>query len=222
MSLKNPVINIITRTCDRPRSFARNVKSITSQTYTNYKHIIIADKNTTLDYINKNERMCVVQFDLNQIINSGVGCISDPGTGPHVPYNLYFNHIHDIVDPGWIMYLDDDDYLSSPTTLERIVKKVINNCDRDTLIMFKMKWMDGKTLPDDSIMRTGKKPQICGIGGSCFTYHTKFLNRVQWDNWKCGDYRFFSALYDIVPTKAWYNCVVVEAPIPGSCSRVDI
>ena len=85
-----------------------------------------------------------------------------------------------------------------------------------------MRRQNGWTLPDSNYMKTGRKPIIGTIGGCCFTFHTKYIDSATWDGWKCADYRFISQLYDVIPNKAWFDKVIIEAPIPGECEMNDI
>jgi len=216
----NPIINIITRTANRPKAFDRNVRSVNTQTYDNVNHVVVVDSDDTLSYTEQ-YNLPTVQVILSEVTKNDTTKHYNPMTGRYTPVNLYFNHVSHMLKNGWVLYIDDDNYLSSPDILQKLVN-IINKCDNDTLIFFQMRRENGYTIPEDAVMRTGRMPEIGTIGGCCFTYHTKYKDSASWDTWKCADYRFMSQLHGIIPNKAWYNKVVIDAPVPGECLKLDI
>ncbi len=52
----------------------------------------------------------------------------------HFPYNLYMLKAEQKVKKGWVLYLDDDDMLHEPSSLENLSQKLKN---QDTLYFFR-------------------------------------------------------------------------------------
>lgn len=114
--MKKPLINILTRTSNRPIGFDINVKSVKEQTYDNINHIIGYDNDEDLNYINKYDGLIKVKVDRESLISADTS--PNPMTGKYSPHNLYFNEMMKIVTDGWIIYYDDDDKLAHPMVIE--------------------------------------------------------------------------------------------------------
>lgn len=213
----NPLINIITRTSGRPNGFKKTTDSITGQTYGNINHIVCTDDIVNFDYI----KSCGINnyhlIDREKLIKEDVN--KDPGTGPYSPHNLYFNEIHEHILDGWVIYLDDDDTFTNNNCVDNIVK-IINNVDEDHLIFWRMVYSNGNYLP--KIINEKNPPTLSQIGGSCFTFHSKYLKYVKWDSWKCSDFRVINNLCKIVPKYVWYPENIIYVPRQGLGLKQDI
>ena len=214
----NPLINIITRTSNRPNGFDRNYRSIKNQTYKNINHIVIYDNPTDLEkYLFKYDGLTTIWVDREKLKNNYMG--------PHFLgkffwtsyHNLYFNPILKTIDEGWIIFLDDDDYLKDEFTIENISKKLI---DEDTILIWKMLIGETNIIPNDDAFLT-KKIELGNIGGSCFTVHSKWAKEYQWDAFKCADFRYLNSLSKIIPKKEWINEVFVIVPNSGFGKKRD-
>lgn len=102
---KYPVFSIITPTFGRPEMLSRNIRSVISQTYGNYEHIIVDDGN---DAITEN---LVKDFNDDRI----VFCQHDHQKGAAAAYNTGINNSRG----EFIAFLDDDDEYM-PEYLERM------------------------------------------------------------------------------------------------------
>ena len=121
----------------------------------------------------------------------------------HFPYNLYCLKAERYVKDGWVIYLDDDDYLHDEKSLELIVNNILNH-DEDT-----MHWMrtindngvgggqPGAPYPPDYVMDHLKgdiPPALNLICSSNFCFHSKYLPYTAWETWRGDDYRTASQL----------------------------
>jgi glycosyltransferase involved in cell wall biosynthesis len=215
--MRQPLINILTRTSNRPIGFKKNVDNIRNQTYKNINHIICTDDKNSIQYIEENGFKDYLFLDRNNIIKKD-NC-PNPQTGVYSPHNLYFNHMIKKVTDGWVIYLDDDDTFTDLTIVEKIVDE-INKNDEDTLIYWRMIYSNGRTLPVN--MGGNSLPILGGIGGSCFTFHSKYNNIAMWDSWKCGDYRLICKLHNKIPNKCWIPENFIYVPTQGMGNRKDI
>lgn len=212
-----PLINIITRTSNRPNGFRKNIESIRSQTYENINHIICTDDEDSISYI---EELGVKNYHKLEKRKSVKFKMSMGGKKfPHAPYNLYFNEMHKLISDGWIIYLDDDDVFYSEESVSKVVE-VINDVDDDTMIFFKMMYSNGQELPE--IVNASNPPKLYEIGGSCFTFHSKYLNLATWDTWKCSDFRVINKLYNSIPKYFWFPEKIVYVPSIGLGQKKDI
>lgn len=178
---KNPLINIITRTSKRPNYFLECYYSVICQSYSNIRHIIGFDNYKSLDYIlsNKpNENNIFYTPITEKRINTA-----------HMPYNLYLNVLMNKVVDGWIMFLDDDDILSTINSIDTIVSYIKNN---DQLLIWKVKKL-GQTIPNKSF---NKKPTNGDITSNSFMFHSKYISMAVWDNKSAGDFRVSNKLFN--------------------------
>lgn len=211
------LINIITRTSNRPNGFKKNLESIRNQTYKNINHIICTDDENSVNYI---EELGVKDYHLIEKKKRVKFKASIDGKKfPHAPYNLYFNEMHKFINSGWIIYLDDDDVFYSEDSVSKVVE-IINKKDEDTMIIWKMVYSDQQELPED--ISDSNPPQLYKIGGSCLTFHSKYINQATWDTWKCSDFRVISKLWACIPKSYWFPERIVYVPSIGLGQKKDI
>jgi len=215
--MDKPVINILTRTSNRPNGFDINYKSVHGQTYDNIKHIVAYDNDSDLEYINNYDNLTVVKIDRQNLIDNDT--FVDPKTGKYSPHNMYFNEMIKEVEDGWVIYLDDDDTFVHSMVIQQIVKE-INKVDNDTLLVWKFKLGTSLILP--KAFSDEYPPRIGGIGGSCMAFHIKHKDLAEWDSWKCSDFRVIDRLYKGIPKHKFINKLYVNAPIPGSGNKIDL
>jgi glycosyltransferase involved in cell wall biosynthesis len=211
-------ITIVTRTHNRPMGFMRMLHSIKNQTYKNINHFVICDDhNDILSYVGKLVPMqYIIQVDREKLLQQPD--IDNPNTGKLSAHNLYFNYFQENFLPSdtYVLYLDDDDFLFSPTIIEELVNEIE---DEDTLLLFNMKLM-GNIIP--GIVDDNNKPRIGTIGSSCFLYNSKYKDKAVWDRYKCGDFRVIDSLFKSIPKYKFVDKVVVVSPVPGSGEGKDI
>jgi glycosyltransferase involved in cell wall biosynthesis len=215
--MQKPLINIVTRTSNRPKGFKKNIENIKNQTYDKINHIIITDDDNSEKYIKDNGVENFIRVDREKIIKNDNSI--NPNTGRYSPHNLYFNEILDYLVEGWVIYLDDDDRFTTNNVVENIAN-VISQNDDDTLIYWRMVYSNGRFLPLD--MSKNKKPILGGIGGSCFTFNVKYKSHAIWDGWKCSDFRVINKLHNIIPKKVWVPKNFIYVPSAGLGNRKDI
>lgn len=190
-----PLINILTRTSNRPEYFKECMESVRSQTYENYVHVISVDDDSTLEYVQPEIKGHDRSF--------GVVIPKIPRENwDHFPYNTYINHMMDNVDGGWIMFLDDDDLFTSKESLEKISERLI---DEDTLYIWKVEFPD-KVLPSISFGHTPTYGDIASIGWS---FHSKHKDIAQWDDKKAADFRCVRDLAKHLKTE-WIDLVLTK------------
>lgn len=209
-----PLINIITRTSNRPNGFKRCVESIKNQTYKNINHIIITDDINSLGYIKKNGYENPILVNREELIKNDTS--PKFNTGGYSPHNLYFNEVE--INNGWIIYLDDDDLFNRLDAVEIIVNAIKEN-DEDTLIYWKMVYSNGRSLP--KIIDKSHKPFIGGIGGSCMCFHNKYKKLAIWDSWKCSDFRVINRLHHGIPKFVFISKKLILVPIAGFGNKKD-
>lgn len=205
------LINILTRTSNRPKGFHNCHQSILNQTYKNVLHFVSFDDVADLDYINLYDVVKVRVKRLPKNMNRG------KGGAIHAPYNLYCNELLKKVNRGWVLILDDDDNLLHNNVLEELVKE-IKKVDHDTLFLWKMRYPNGKVLPLNSNFRQ-KKIELNHIGTPNILFHSKYKNVGTWDEWKGADFRFITELFNKIPKKKWIKKVYIQINNQGDFGR---
>ena len=199
---KGILINILTRTSNRPIGFINCHKSIIKQTYKNVRHIVSYENDIDLKYLDFN--------DIEKVkVNKYKGDIlTHPKGYLHAPYNLYCNELLDKVDEGWVLFLDDDDCLLHNKVLIEVVNE-IKKCNNDTMLIWKMRYPNGKVLPLKKHFEN-KIIEINNLGSPCVIFHSKYKNITKWDNFKAADFRYINTLFDKIPNKKWIEKVYIQ------------
>ena len=127
----DPLINIITRTSNRPLYFKECRRSIISQTYKNVKHIIGVDDVASESYLTS---LPYTRIPSEKILDKDkipyrkfwYNPPESQGESP-APWNLYMNHLYKEVEDGWVMFLDDDDNFVNEGSLKEICNQILNH-----------------------------------------------------------------------------------------------
>ena len=172
-------INILIRTSDREEKFKKCIESIHNQQYSNYKIIVCYDKICSREYINENIENFHVEIDSEE----------------HYKYNLYCNLLLEKVKEGFILFLDDDDYLCHSKVFQ-IINDNID--DKNSFLIWNYMRTDQLIYP--------KKLPIIKLGeiASCsFLFHSLYKN-IKWEDKIYGDFRFVKCLLESHKLKIKY------------------
>lgn len=172
-NIEENLINIIIRTHNRPIYFSKNISKIKKLNYNNYKVYISYENDNTLNYINENTQ------DMKNIIKVKVN-----KTDTAAFYNEYCNIMLNMINNGYIMFLDDDDMFTHDNTLKYINKHL----KEDRFLCWEYLRADKIIGPVKGLI---KKGQITSCG---FCYHSK--HKSKWETIKGGDHIFIQKLID--------------------------
>lgn len=103
------------------------------------------------------------------------------------PMNTYMQSLHRRVTDGWVLYLDDDNLLTSPSSISHAMAHVESE---DDLILWRS--MLGRVTPSDE--NFGKRLVHGDVDTAMFLFHSKHINATAWDMFRCGDYRTLASL----------------------------
>lgn len=190
----NTLVNILTRTSNRPKYFKTCKDSIDNQTYKNINHLISVDDENSIYYVENYN-----YFRVNRLNIKPDTLL--PGTY-FAPYNLYLNTLLDNVDNGWIMFLDDDDKFIDNNSLFSIMKEIR---DEDSLLFWKVQFANAIVPQPDYWLKRPVQNHMSMIG---FMFHSKYKDKVRFDYYSAGDFRMANALWDLIPNKIWIDKVL--------------
>lgn len=132
----------------------------------------------------------------------------------HFPYNLYLKIVEGYMKDGWVIYLDDDDHIFKNDSLENLACEVEKH-NEDTLHIFKILKSDKTTMPSDlyfRYMETGHPIIHKECGASNFTYHTKYKQYINWDEFRLSDVRAVKSLERVIPKKNMIDMILISTP----------
>ncbi len=195
---KKVLITILTRTSNRPLGFEKCRKSIENQTYKNIRHIVSYDNDKDLDYLSKYKK--IEYLKVSPIVVEPKDNTKN-GHFKFAPYNLYCNTLLEMVKKSWIIFLDDDDMLLHNEVIAEIVNE-INSCKKNTLLIWRMRYPDGKLLPPEDQMDR-KVIKMSKIGAPCVAFHSDYKKYAYWDCWKGSDFRIIISLFKKLKHKRW-------------------
>ena len=92
----------------------------------------------------------------------------------------------DMVESGWIMYLDDDDRFTSDLSVQRIVNELTSD---NKILIWKFLRPDKLIYPSDI-----NNIKLGDISGCAFIFNKLFLENNRWYDKQYGDYNFYHKL----------------------------
>lgn len=213
--MDDKTIHIITRTNNRPIGFKKCHNSIINQSYKNTIHWVVRDNKEASQYLESYSNINIINVPKNY--TEDYKDIPNPNTGPKFKYNLYFNLIAPNINNGWILILDDDDALYSNYVLSNLIENASSDTD---MLIYQMEYPNGAKLP--TIHEMGKTPQLGRIGAPCVLVKSSIANKIQWDGWKCGDYRYIHKAFTLSNNVMWISKPMIKLGGIGSGKRKDI
>ena len=195
MMVNNPLINILTRTSNRPKFFKDCAASVRLQDYKNIRHIVGADNQETFDYAKKETSDVFLIPSMPRKPQYGI---------MHSPYNLYMNALTAEVKEGWVICLDDDDMLTRPDAISTLVK---NLTAVDSLVLWKVQFPH-RVIP--SPQTWGRFPVLGDIASIGFAYHISHNWAAQWDEVKESDFRVILKLFRVLPQTVWLDDILTK------------
>lgn len=178
ITFKNPEnkFNILIRTSMRPDFFKLCINSVLTQQYNNYHIYICYDNIECLSYLNQYQFTKNITFFF----------IENDSTEKY-KFNLYNNTLMDMVNDGFIMFLDDDDVLTHNLCLKIINENII---DENSILMWKFMRPDKLVYPKNIY-----DIKIGEIDTTSLCFNCKYKNLSKWSDKQCGDFYFYSELF---------------------------
>ena len=176
-------LNILIRTSMRPEHFNKCINSILEQQYSNYHIYICYDKKDSLtylkEYIVKNKNMTIFYIK-NESLEK-------------YKFNLYNNTLMNMVEDGFILFLDDDDIFTHNMCFKIINENII---DEESILIWKFMRPDKLVYPKNTDDIYSNNLKIGEIDTTTVCFNCKYKNIAKWSDKQCGDYYFFKELFN--------------------------
>jgi hypothetical protein len=167
---KENLLNILIRTTKNRKCYLNKcLNSIKNQNYNNFNIYIHYDDYNCLSYLK----------DYNNIkyYNSNIKSSSK------YKYNLYNNFLKNLVNEGYIIYIDDDDCF----THNNVFNLINQNLSENIILNWKF-------LRPDNIIYSDKNITFGNIASCSICFHSKFKNKSNWIDKQGSDFIFFDNL----------------------------
>lgn len=207
-------LTIITRTSARPNSFARLVGSISLQTYKHIKHIVLCDNESAANYTSRILQQAPYPYQIETVKKT---------SNNHGFYNLYLNHGIKMVDDGYILIIDDDDYILNNKALENFWKR--SKPEKGFYIVQFLRGLKVKPqahlFSKISYQAGDTSPIIVGkIGTSCAIFKQQHVKNACWNDMLGSDFLFIRQLaqnnnYTFIPVPIVQATAVKNGGIPN-------
>jgi hypothetical protein len=191
-AVQSVLFNVLTRV-SRPRYFEACRQSVAAQVHRPVRHVVTIDSDECATAVRDLPELRVER--------------KQPGVDGSFPFNLYLNRLYDLVEDGWVLFLDDDDLLSSPWSLADLAGRIsADGCDPDVLYLWKV-WFPhfNSVVPRQTF---GQVPTLGDVDSAGVCFHSKHLPAATWDANKCGDFRVIRQLHQSLPRTVWIDRVL--------------
>jgi GT2 family glycosyltransferase len=174
------VLNVLTRTANRPNRFERCRQSILAQeTDVTIRHLVSLDGPCT--------------YAQGDVLIPARGKIApripaDQQRHRNAPYNLFVNDLLAAVEDGWIFVLDDDDEFLRRDAVAVLAPYLV---DENALVVFKFAMGDNKGRQFIMPKAHGRGLIMNDVPSSCYVYHSRHKDLGLWHSKYAGD--FFAA-----------------------------
>lgn len=195
-----PVIHVIIRTHQRPNYFASCLESVIRQDYEAMKIHVVVDDQASEDYariafdaglvdymLRVNPKDFVSAFgDFEALKRKGL--ITKKWDHQKHVYDLYLNRATDVIEDGYVFFVDDDKYLPDDNLLHRIA----TNLQEDVMVVGQYV-MKSRVVPSGDMWE--RLPFVRGhIDMGCYVFHVKHRSFARLDGHGAGDWRFANQL----------------------------
>jgi len=168
------------RTSERPDMCKKCIESILAQTYSHFHIYICYDDDNSLNYLKD-------YADNDRITYFPVHIDSDE----KYRFNLYCNQLLEMVNDGYILFLDDDDVLIGPRMLEVLEHQIGSN----QLVVWRFLRPDKLIYPSS----LDKKLVLGEVDTASVCFHHSLKKMSSWGDKQYGDYRFYKTLFNTCP-----------------------
>lgn len=199
-------LTVIIRTHDRPQMFKRAIDSVRCQTHKNIEIIVGVDTPGSLEYVTPYKPTKIVE------------CQGRKRSGhDDFPANEYISQLVEQVNDGFILILDDDNYIADPEGVEKLFREI----DKEICIyIIRYRYPDGRQFPNDQQF-AAKKIQNGGCDWASHVFHARFKNVSKSKPLYNADYFWINSLVTHAKITKWIDLDLVHTETPGLDGKTE-
>lgn len=199
-------LTVVIRTHNRPGYFKRCIESVRAQTHKNIDIVVGVDNDESLQYVEPYNPTKIVMCQNRQ--RSG---------HDDFPANGYISNLVEGITDGYILILDDDNFIGDTTGVEQLFKQI----DREWCIyIIRYRYPDGRLFPNDRQF-AAKVVENGGIDWASCVFHARFKNVSKSRPVYNGDFYWINELVKYVKTTKWINLPLVHTDTPGADGKPE-
>lgn len=201
-------VYVLTRTVNRPKMFARLRESVLAQQLSGEVVHIVHAENEGAEYAT------------GDVVIRGPRILKNAKRT--APWELYNQRLLDALgrllragdyEPGWVVFIDDDDVFTSEKALSRAFLHAV---DDNALLVWKVERENGRISPFDWPGNLGTdRGRVCWEGAA---HHTAYLGYASIDGDGGADGRYWHQLTEILPI-IWVDEVMMRPQLSGRAGK---
>jgi len=200
-------LTVVIRTHDRPEMFKRAIESVRKQTHKNIDIVVGVDTPASLEYAKAYNPTRIVQ------------CTHRARSGhTDFPANEYISKLIADINDGYILVLDDDNYISDPEGVEKLFKQI----DKEICIyIIRYRYPDGRLFPNDRQFRS-KIIENGGVDWASCIFHARFKAVSQSKPLYNADFYFINSLVSYCKVTKFIDLALVHTETPGNDGKTEL
>lgn len=199
-------LSVVIRTHDRPEMFKRCIESVRNQTHKNIDIIVGVDTPGSFTYAKKYKPTKIIKCTPRDNVSA-----------TDFPANEYISHLMEEINDGFILILDDDNFIADPQGVEKLFKQI----DKEWCIyMIRYRYPDGRLFPDNRQFRS-KKIENGGVDWASHVFHSRFKNVSKSKPLYNADYYWIKNMVSRVKTTKWINLDLVHTDTPANKGKTE-
>ena len=199
-------LTVVIRTHSRPKMFKRCIESVRAQTHKNIDIVVGVDNEESFNYAVKQNPTNVIRVESRERTSQN-----------DFPANEYISKLIADITDGYILILDDDNYIADPKGVE----KLFNEMDKEWCIyIIRYRYPDGRLFPNDRLFNS-KVIEEGGVDWASCVFHSRFANITKSKPLYNADYHFINDLKNYAKTTKWINLDLVHTDTPGNNGKTE-
>lgn len=200
-------LTVVIRTHDRPKAFKRCIDSVRRQTHPNIEIVVGVDTKASRIYAEAENPTKIIEVKGRERISH-----SD------FPANEYISHLIGHITDGYILILDDDNYIDDLKGVEKLFAKI----DKEWCIyIIRYRYPDGRQFPNDKQFRN-KTIENGGIDWASCVFHARFKGVSQSKPLYNADFYFINSLVAHARVTEWIDLDLVHTETPGMDGKTEL
>lgn len=200
-------LTVVIRTHDRPRAFKRCLESVRRQTHKNIDIVVGVDTPGSLEYVQPYNPTRIVKLQNRE-----------RKSHDDFPANAYISTLIEDITDGYILVLDDDNYMADEKGVEKLFARITKEY---CIYIIRYRYPDGRLFPNERQFQ-GKLIENGGVDWASCVFHARFKNVSQSKPLYNGDYHFIKALVDKIKFTEFINLALVHTDTPGNDGKTEI